>query len=192
MNELLKEILPISVLLTFIGTMITIYYTRRNLKTTKYVDTITSERIKWLSTIRNDVTDIITNIHYTLKIYSDNIQEGENEINNYKEDKEIPNEAQLRHFDAITTSALGQKIEVWSQSDFIKQLYLFKLRLNPEEDKSIIEILDYFITFYAESEYKSKKEIIEAKKNMKKLTIQTQNVLKEEWEKVKNESKGKL
>jgi hypothetical protein len=133
MNEFLKEILPISVVLTFIGTMITIYYTRRNLKTTKYIDTITSERIKWLDIIRNEVTNIITNIHFTLKIYSDNIQDRENEIKNYEDDIEAQIEAQSRYFDTTTSSALGQRKEIWSQSHFIKYLNIFKLRLNPEE-----------------------------------------------------------
>ncbi len=192
MNELLKEILPIGVIFTFFGTIITIYYTRRNLKTTKYIDTITSERIKWLDIIRNEITTIITNIHFTLKIYSDNIQDRESEIKNYEEDHEAQQDAQSRYFDTTTSSALGQKKEVWSQSDFIKNLYLFKLRLNPEEDKGIIDILDYFIKFYAESDYKSAREIPEARENAKKLIIQTQKLLKDEWEKVKRESRGKL
>lgn len=192
MNEFLKEILPISVVLTFIGTMLTVYYTRRNLKTTKYIDTITSERIKWLDTIRNEVTNIITNIHFTLKIYSDDIKDRENQIKNYEEDIDAQYEAQLRYFDTTTSSALGEKKEIWSQSDFIKQLYLFKLRLNPDEDIKIIEILDYFIRFYAESEYKSSKEIPEARENIKKLIAHTQTILKDEWEKIKKESRGKL
>lgn len=95
MNEFLKEILPISVVLTFIGTMITIYYTRRNLKTTKYIETITSERIKWLDIIRNEVTNIITNIHFTLTVYSENIKNRESIISNYEVDIEAQMEAQI-------------------------------------------------------------------------------------------------
>lgn len=109
MNELLKEILPIGVIFTFFGTIITIYYTRRNLKTTKYIDTITSERIKWLDIIRNEITTIITNIHFTLKIYSDNIQDRESEIKNYEEDHEAQQDAQSRYFDTTTSSALRKK-----------------------------------------------------------------------------------
>lgn len=190
-NEILKEILPISVVLTFIGTMITIYYTRRNLTTTKYIDTITSERIKWLDIIRNEVINIVTNIHFTLKIYSDDIQDRESEIRSYEVDIEVQMEAQTRYFDTTTSSALGQRKEIWSQSHFIKYLSLFKLRLNPEEDRSIIEIIDYFIKFYAESEYKSAKEIPEAREKIDSLITQTQELLKQEWEKIKRESKGK-
>jgi hypothetical protein len=192
MNEFLKEILPISVVLTFVGTMITIYYTRRNLKTTKYIDTITSERIKWLDLIRNEVTIIVTNIHFTLKIYSENIQDRENEIKNYEDDINAQFEAQSKYFDTTTSSALGLKKDLWSQSDFIKNLYLFKLRLNPDEDNSITSIIDYFIRFYSESEYKSASEIPEAREKIKQLISLTQKLLKEEWSKVKNESKGKI
>ena len=192
MNDFLREILPISVVLTFLGTLVTIYYTRRNLKTTTYIDTITSERIKWLDTIRNEVSNIITNIHFTLKIYSDNIKDRESEIRNYENDIEAQYEAQMRYYDTPTLSALGQKKEIWSQSDFISFLHLFKLRLNPKEDKKIIEIIDYFIKFYAESEYKSSSEIPEAKEKIKQLIEQTQELLKEEWEKVKNETRGRI
>lgn len=191
MNEFLKEILPISVVLTFIGTMITIYYTRRNLKTTKYIETITSERIKWLDIIRNEVTNIITNIHFTLTVYSENIKNRESIISNYEVDIEAQMEAQLRFFDTTTSSALGKHKVIWSQSDFIKFLYVFKLRLNPKEDKKIIEIIDYFIKFYAESEYKSANEIPEAREKIETLITLTQDLLKEEWEKVKKETKGK-
>ena len=80
MNEFLKEILPIGVILTFFATMYSIYYTRKNLKTTKYIDTITSERIKWLEIIRNEVSEIVTNVYFTLKIYSEDLKNKENEI----------------------------------------------------------------------------------------------------------------
>ena len=141
MNEFSNELLSIGVVLTFIGTMITIYYTRRNLKTTKYIDTITSERIKWLDIMRKEVAKISTNIHFTLKIYSDKIKNRESQIQNYENNIEAQVEAQMRYFDTPTSSALGQKKEIWSQSDFIWFLHLFKLRLNPTEDKRIIDIL---------------------------------------------------
>ena len=196
MHNFLNEILPIGVILTFIGTMVTIYYTRRNLKTTKYIDTITSERIKWLDTIRNDITNLIMNIHFTLKVYSENIKEIENEIRENRNDIEAQIESQMesqqRYFDTLTSSALGRQKILWSESDFIKYLYVFKLRLNPNEDKSIIEIIDYFIKFYAESEYKSANEIPIAREKVNTLVELTQSLLKDEWEKVKMESLGKI
>lgn len=192
MNEFLKDILPISVILTFIGTMITIYYTRRNLKTTKYIDTITSERIKWLDVIRKEVTEIVTNIHFTLKVYSEDIQDRENEIRRYEDDIALQMEAAERYFESPTSSALASKKAIWSLSDFVNKLYLFKLRLNPVENNDIISIVDYFINFYDESEFKSAKEIPEARDKISQLIKLTQILLKSEWEKVKNESKGKL
>ncbi len=191
MNEFLKEILPVGVVLTFIGTMFTIYYTRRNLKTTKYIDTITSERIKWLDIIRKEVANIITNIHFTLKVYSDDIKNRESQLQ-CDNDIHAQAEAQRRCFDSPTSYALGQKKEIWSQSDFIQFLCIFKLRLNPKEDKKIIEIVDYFIKFYTNSEYKTSNEISEAKEKIKLLVDETQELLKQEWDKVKFESRGKI
>ena len=57
--------------------------------------------------------------------------------------------------------------------------------------KKIIDIIDYFIQFYTESEYKSAKEIPEARKKISFLIEYTQELLKQEWEKVKIESQGK-
>ena len=71
-------------------------------------------------------------------------------------------------------------------------LFLFKIRLNSDEDKKIIEVIDYFIKFYAESEYKSENEIPIAREKVKLLITQIQILLKHEWEKIKNESKGKI
>ena len=192
MKEYSIEILPISLLLlTFFGTMLNIYFTRKNLTTTKYIDTITSERIKWIDIIRNEVTSIITNIHFTLKIYSENIQDNKNEIRNDEDDIEAQIDAQSRFFDTLTSSAFGTKKEIWSQSDFIQKLYLFKLRLNPAENIVIIGIIDYFINFYTESDYKSANEIPYAREKVKLLLGQIQILLKQEWEKVKLESKGR-
>ena len=196
MNEFLKEILPIGVILTFFATMYSIYYTRKNLKTTKYIDTITSERIKWLEIIRNEVSEIVTNVYFTLKIYSEDLKNKENEIKDYENDIEVQMEEQERivnsYIESQTSSALGREMKIWSQSDFIKNLFLFKIRLNSDEDKKIIEVIDYFIKFYAESEYKSENEIPIAREKVKLLITQIQILLKHEWEKIKNESKGKI
>lgn len=191
MKEYLNEILLIGVGLTFIGTTANIYYTRRNLKTTKYIDTITSERIKWLDIIRNEVTNIITNIHFTLKVYTENIQDSENEMRKYEVYPDYECETQSNSFDVQTSAAIGKKKEIWSQSDFIQNLYLFKIRLNPIQDQKIIEIVDYFIRFYTDSQYKSANEIPCARKKVDLLVTQIQELLKHEWEKVKMESKGK-
>jgi len=192
MSEFFKDFLPIGVILTFIVTILNILMTFKSIKSTKYIDTITSERIKWINTIRDEVTNIIVNINLTLKVYSENIKEREIDTNNYKLSIEEESEEKNRHFDAITSSALSKEKPIWSESDFVKFLFLFKLRLNFTEDQEIIEIVDYFIKFYTENEYKSKNEIQNARNNANFLVLKTQNLLKKEWEKVKRESKGKI
>ena len=57
--ELLPKdyIIIAGILLTFGATILGHYFTRRNIKTSKFIDVITTERIKWLTTIRNDVSE---------------------------------------------------------------------------------------------------------------------------------------
>jgi len=186
MNNFFKETLPLIVVIsTFIGTMISIYFTRRNLKTTKYIETITSERIKWINITRNEIAEIISNIHLSLcKYYQDiddkfydptyHILVAENNID----------------FASKTSVVFGKEEKAWSLYDFLNKLYLFKLRLNPNEDSQIINILDYFIGFYTKTEDKTAEDIKDAKKNIDTFIEITQVLLKQEWDKVKLESMG--
>ncbi|HAN77911.1 MAG TPA: hypothetical protein DCQ31_09125 [Bacteroidales bacterium] len=45
-----------------ISAIISVAYTRKNLKTSKYIETITSERIRWIENIRNDFSTLTTSI----------------------------------------------------------------------------------------------------------------------------------
>ncbi|MFH1118234.1 MAG: hypothetical protein V1775_00315 [Bacteroidota bacterium] len=186
MKEIVQTwVVPIGVFLTFLTSIIIAYLSRRNLITTKYIETITSERIKWLEIIRKEVSDLITNIHYTLKIYS-------NGINDLHELSiiEPPSTDYSLSFDVKTDIALGLKAALWSESDFILKLNLLKLRLNPIDDKEILDIIDYFIQFYRDSDLKSYKEISRAKEKIEQFLVLFQGLLKEEWKKCKDETKS--
>ena len=56
------NILSTSILTGLIASALTVWFTRKNLKTTKYIDTITSERIKWIQIVRNDFNELISSI----------------------------------------------------------------------------------------------------------------------------------
>ncbi len=178
---------PIGIALTFIASIITILYTRKNIKTTKYIETITSERIKWLEIIRTEVSDLVSNIHFTLKVYQNLIDVR---ITSVKSDEELSIDSQnVDYFDIETNKAFANRTHAWTESDFVKKLNLLRLRFNPTEDKAVIEILDYFITFYSDSEYKTESEIPKAHENLKSLISMVQVMLKKEWEKCKKETK---
>ena len=189
MDKLSNDILSIGIILTFIGTIINIYYTRKNIKTEKYIDTITSGRIKWLETIRLETVNIVANIYLTLNKYTDDMKANEEDICSQQgNDSSNPNSL----FETKTNIALRDETEIWSHSDFIKRLSLLKLRLNPNETERTIQILDYFIDFYAESDKSEEEEIQRAKKKLDDLICETQKILKLEWKKVKDESRGKI
>lgn len=182
-------ILPSGVLLTFVATCINIYYTRQNSKKAKYIDTITSERIKWLSTIRTDISELIAVISETLIFYKYEIDqiESQNPDENYIADTNY--KYQLHYFDSTTKNSLKFKEQVEYET-IAKKLYILQLRFNPTEDYGTLNLIRFFIDFY-KSEYKSKSDIEEADKTINELVINIQSMLKSEWEKVKRESKGK-
>jgi len=193
MSEFLKELLPIGVILTFLGTLITIYNTRKNLTTTKYVDTITSERIKWLSIIRDEVTELVSKISMTLKIYEKEIKEKELERNDFQIKPEDETDNQLKlYYEADPAHGLKETEYNWSANDFLKKLYLLKLRINPQEDSKISTIIDFFVSLYMDNNSISSSQISVAKNKLNLLIDETQILIKNEWEKVKNESKGKI
>lgn len=181
---------PVGILLTFIASIFTIYYSRKNLRISKYIDTITTSRIKWLEVLRKEITELTSNIYFTIKIYREVIEERKEEAQGY--DPADPNYNPYEYyFDARTKDALVKKRTFWSESDFVEKLNLIKLRLNAKEDLKIIETLDYFLKFYKDSQFKSENDIILAEQKVNQLIKDTQSLLKIEWEKCKKETKNK-
>lgn len=190
MKEILNDyILPSGVLLTFMASTVNIYYTRKNLKTTKYIDTITSERIKWLSIIREEITQLISIISETLILHKRIIEDFESQNPNEKYMTDVNYEYQKHYFDSLNANSLIFKDKI-DFREIIKRLYVLKLRFNPKEDLEILNSIEYFIDFYTQK-YVSDTDIKNAKKQMNNLSDQTQMLLKKEWEKVKFETKGK-
>ncbi len=75
--EMLIQILSTSILTGLVASAVTVWITRKNLKTTKYIETITSERIKWIQVVRNDFNDLISSllIHLNNTEYLDNLHD---------------------------------------------------------------------------------------------------------------------
>lgn len=179
----------LGILSTFIVTLFGHLYTRKNIKTSKYIGVITAERIKWLSTIRNEVSEIVSLITDTLIIYQDEIKNKEiyNPINkNIYDDKD---DYQKYYFDSITTNAFKKKGKIELKT-LTNKLILLKLRFNPKEDLQILEIIDFFLDFY-QLKYKTEKDLETAFEKSDLLINNIQSMLKIEWERVKKETKEK-
>ncbi|MFY7936219.1 MAG: hypothetical protein ACOVOQ_02475 [Flavobacterium sp.] len=189
--ELLPKdyIIIAGILLTFGATILGHYFTRRNIKTSKFIDVITTERIKWLTTIRNDVSEIVALITNTLIFYEDNLKQRELENPSQQTMDGENYEYHKHYFDCLTKNAF--KVNVQPElKDLTSKLTLLKLRFNPKEDLKTLEILGYFIKFY-QTKYKTESDLKTANEKIDQLLINIQDMLKQEWEKVKKETKGK-
>lgn len=181
MNILTEYVVPSGVILTFAATLISIYYTRKNSKSTKYIDTITSERIKWIEKIRLEVADlnscfltIIKNKGFIIQITEKN-----------KKSESLFAEMNTLH----QTRELEEEISSFSKTDILRKINTIRLRLNPVDDKEILICLNELAAFILNVNHTndSVSKIWETNMNMISLT---QLMLKQEWEKVKREAKS--
>ena len=171
-----KYIVPIGVILTFIASIMSIYITRKNVKTSKYIDTITSERIKWIEKVRTEIADLLAEMQEYLGLRYLIVSKNNNIDFDKQKDIEILNE----------TFELEREISKISKVDLIKKLQLLKLRLNCSGDKEIIDILDFYILIVSQN--CNKQQTIDGWDKLTRLYELTQIMLKNEWEKVKNET----
>ena len=196
MNDFLKEIFPLGVLVTLIGTFITIYYTRLNLKTTKYIDTITTERIKWIEKLRDDLS-LLTS---WITIYNSNHQflnkliQNYEELDNYEketnphEDEPWPLIIKDMSDNKSKQNFVVNELKGVTRQKIIEKIYLLKLRLNPGDDTNVILLLDELLEYFTPSEFDCNNYDMINKKIGVLISL-SQQILKSEWDKVKKEAK---
>ena len=145
-------------------------YGRRNLKSSQYINVIASERIKWISNVRDDITILVSSV----MIHIDNA---------YREDAD----SGINQREVYDKIDMGVK-SVLSKSEIVTKAVLLKLKLNPAEDNDIICILDDIILLFTPIAYNiaNSSEI-----NCGNLINLCQAMLKREWEKVKDETRKK-
>lgn len=161
--------------------------TNRNLKTSKYIDTITSERIKWLSTVRNEVAELITNVEFALRKMQWDI--AGRDLCEIERSGSI--ERQIEEMQSADIQVgVDMNTKKWSEIDYITRLRLLQLRFNPNEDRKIIQSIEFFIDFFSHTEI-HQNSLKTARKHVQIIIDETQTMLKSEWEKVKKESLGK-
>lgn len=158
--DTLLEIITTSAITGFFAsvltTILTIKFTRKNIKTTKYIETITTKRIKWIENIRNDFSILITSL-LILKNNKEKFHdiEFESERLSYvrhltMRDKFEDNELKANY----DTSKLINDIKVafgkcLTPSEIVIKATQLKLRLNLDQDKEICDILDTIISEYS-------------------------------------------
>lgn len=190
MELLTKEnLLLAGIIATFTATIIGHYNTRRNIKTSKFIEVVTTERIKWLSTIRNEVSEIASLITNTLIFYENDIKSIELKQPTEQAKNNESYEFQKHYFDSTTQNAFKPN-QLPELKDITSKLILLKLRFNPEEDLKTLELIDFFINFY-QKKHKTTANLKVASEKIDSLIDNIQKMLKKEWEKVKKESKGK-
>ena len=186
-KEFIKDFLTLGVFLTFLISLINILVTSRNLKRTKFIDTITTERIKWLEIIRNEASELLSELTEFLNYLQIEIEQIKDNDPSENRTSEINYEFQKNYLNAKNSNILPNN-QLWSRTEFVKKLNLFKLRLNYKEDKEIILLIDKFINL-VKSEYTSETQILEINNDLNTFIIRIQLILKNEWEKVKKETK---
>ena len=162
---------------------IAVVYTRSNIKVQKYIDTITIQRIKWIDTLRNDLSDIISGIY--LANYC------EQRLNEY--DEFMDNVGPETHEQQISLNKYGSKLKEFNNKlkseinkiELIRKIDLSIMRLNQTDDKKLIATLEEAKDYVLAGDNDLKK----TEKFIRELRSEVSIVLKNEWEKVKQEVK---
>ncbi len=171
----------LGILITFIVSVSSLYYTIRNNKAVHYVNTITQKRIEWIYKLRDLVSKYIalTNVYENV-YYNDDTTDAEEKFGIH-----------LSECRKISTE--------------------IKLMLNPfdEKDSEIISIIDKMLNAHSDYYYETKKcklddngffintaKMTECEKvisrNITSITPKIQIYLKSEWNRVKHESTGRI
>ena len=193
--ETIISILSTSILTGLVASVVTVWVTRKNLKTAKYIETITSERIKWIQIVRDDFNALISSIlihlnntEYLNELKDEKIRQDHTEylVGAYREntDEDLQEYSRLHHGIVNVENAISKTL---TRSEIASKALLIKLKLNPKDDIEIIKDLDKIIDFF--SNYS--KNMKEFDINLKIIVVKTQNLLKREWDKVKIEVQEK-
>lgn len=159
------------------------YNTKENLESSRFVEVICHQRILWLEKLRFDLTEVISNTRMLVGL---NGRKGMFEnmanfavLNKLQNDTDTPKEATEKIFnDWLDT----QRELLIHNTSILKSIVNLKLRLNIVDDIVLINLLD-------DLQLKIIKEPIESEIDdiLKEITSKFQQILKIEWERVKQE-----
>jgi hypothetical protein len=162
---------------------IAVVYTRSNIKVQKYIDTITIQRIKWIDTLRNDLSDIISGI-YLASYCEQKLNEYDEFMDNVGSDTREQQISLEKYGDKLNELKNKLKSEI-NKIELIRKIDLSIMRLNQTDDKKLIATLEKSKDYVLAVDYDFNK--IEG--FIRELRSEVSIVLKNEWEKVKQEVK---
>jgi len=163
--------------------IITIIYTRSNIKLQKYIDTITTQRIKWIESLRVDLSAVLAGL-YLLKYY--------NEIeSNYEAFRQMPDygyyeDEAVWEYESNANKAIERfsKLKDEPKLEIMQKIDTAILRLNQEDDIHLIELLENARRRIATDNYLSP----DSDDYIKDIRQECAMIFKKEWEKVKLET----
>ena len=158
-------------------------YTKENLESSRFVEVICTQRIEWLEKLRVDVayTVATSRMLIGLKEHKQNFELVG--MVNFFSQTFTDNSISTENKDVIVKKWLD-KIDslLMQKSELFKTITILKLRLNPTEDKGLINLLDVLI---AQLEGEIDKKQIDI--SLTKIVNESQLILSSEWKRTKRE-----
>ncbi len=182
-----------SILLSGVASMlISQYYGRKNLKTSQYINIITSERIKWIENVRGEFAILISSVMLYVLNSHRVIKEKEFQVTQELVDAVDDEQLDQMYVEFEKKKVISNIVEkeivgALCKREIVEKSILLKMKLNPQEDIEIISILDEIIDVFSNvtSDVSFQRIRYEA------LVHECQNMFKREWDKVKEETKKK-
>lgn len=156
-----------------------IVFTRKNIKTQKYIDTVTNQRVKWIDTLRSDFSDIIA--HSEMINYCHYIEQRDIHVG-YEHDPNHP-EDEYDYKDFVKNINNEKKNLELKNFDIVAKIELSIMRLNETDDIHLIKLLDDLKIYFQSRDYEKIGNELTSK-----LRKEIKIILKNEWEKVKSET----
>ncbi len=178
-NFILDNVSTIVAFLAVVISLLTVVYTRKNIKTQKYIETVTNQRILWIDTLRNDFSQILS--HTSTLRFCQKVEIDDKEVGYPGDD---PSSEDLYEYnDFVRDISHEKKLRESKNYEIVTKIELSILRLNDDDDINLIKDLEKLKRIYQGKYYLEidDKYIERLRKNIKK-------ILKAEWEKVKQET----
>ena len=175
-------------ILSFASSLINIYVTTKGLRASKYIDTITNSRIKWIEKISNEAAELHSMLMLTIMKEAHILQLKTAHDNTNDIDKMIES-LHLSVSKSRRVEGLKKEIENISKNDILLKINLIKLRINPQDNSGVLDVLDTLTEFAIDQDYTTDK-INNYWLVNQMLIKKVQYLLKAEWEKTKSEAKA--
>ena len=169
----------IAAFIAIIVSSIALVYARNNIKITKYIETITEQRIRWIEIVRNDLSSVISDL--SILCY---ISKYHSEL--YDFDMNVGFDSAEESRDAYDHSKNLKEINIKKTTiKLINKIDISLFKLNSNEDQKAIKLLKSIEDKILRENFI---EIID-ENQIEDLSKEITKILKREWEKVKIEVK---